>query len=120
MTVSIMRRWASRWIPGLVFTFVGLLVSWVPPNWLWNLELQTYDLRMHYVPGRPDSRIVIVTVDTRTLNEFGPSPVPRHLYTDLIKRLSGAGAKVIGVDVNFVRPDPQEDDALAAAIDRKS
>jgi adenylate cyclase len=114
-----MRPWARRlvegWVPGIVITLVGLALFRDPPVWLGNLELWTYDARMRFVPGRPDSRIVIVTVDARTVDKLGPYPLARHLYTDLVNRLSDAGAKVIGMDIGFAKPDP-DDEGFAAAV----
>lgn len=108
-------RWARRWIPGIVITLVGVALFRDTPVWLGNLELWTYDARMRFVSGQPDSRIVIVTADARTVGKLGPYPLARHFYTDLVSRLSGAGAKVIGMDIGFAKPDP-DDEGFAAAV----
>jgi len=71
-----------------------------------SLELKTYDTRFRArgeVPPSPD--IVIVGIDQRTLDRAGSWPIPRTQYARLLENLAGDGARVVGIDLNFPKPD---------------
>ncbi|HEX9996968.1 MAG TPA: EAL domain-containing protein [Abditibacterium sp.] len=65
----------------------------------------------------PSPDIVIVEADDSTIARYQQWPLPRRVYTQLIQRLSDAGAKTIAFDVMFPVPSgwPQEDEALVKA-----
>jgi CHASE2 domain-containing sensor protein/predicted Ser/Thr protein kinase len=50
---------------------------------------------------RPSPQIVIVALDEKSIQRFGPPAWPRSEYVPLVERLSHAGAKVIGFDFTF-------------------
>jgi adenylate cyclase len=66
----------------------------------------------------PDDRIAVVAVGEDSLDAIGQAwPWPRSIHADLVRALRSAGADLIGYDVTFAEPtDPEEDEALAAAI----
>ena len=71
--------------------------------------------------GAQGAPIVIVAIDEPTLRELALRwPFPRRVHAELLDRLTGSGAKVIGFDVVFAEPspDPEDDRMLAAAIAR--
>jgi CHASE2 domain-containing sensor protein len=100
---------------GFVLSVLALGFYYNCPEWISNWELRTYDFRMGHKSGRPGPEVVIVTIDSRSVSELGGYPLNRKLYTQVTQQLAAAGAKVIGIDINFVKADP-EDDAFAAAI----
>jgi adenylate cyclase len=85
------------------------------------LELQSVDARFSVrgTQERP-SDIVVVGVDDVTFTELGVQwPFPRSLHARVIDNLRRAGAKVIGVDIQFTEPTtPRQDGALLGAIER--
>jgi CHASE2 domain-containing sensor protein/tRNA A-37 threonylcarbamoyl transferase component Bud32 len=50
---------------------------------------------------RPSPQVVIVAIDDKSIQRFGPPAWPRNEYVPLVERLSAAGAKVIGFDFTF-------------------
>ena len=50
---------------------------------------------------RPSPQVVIVAVDEKSLQKYGPPAWPRDVYVPLIERLAAAGAQVIGFDFTF-------------------
>lgn len=84
------------------------------------LELKTLDFRFQVRgPLAPKAPIVLVGIDQDSFDEFAlPWPWPRNLHADLVRKLSQAGAKVIGLDILFTeaKADPREDYDLARAI----
>jgi len=71
-----------------------------------SLELKTYDTRFR-ARGKvaPSSQIVIVGIDQATLNRAGSWPIPRAQYARLLDNLAADGARVVGFDLNFPKPD---------------
>ena len=76
-----------------------------------NIELQTYDLRVAATarPSAPSSNIVLVAIDNESLRRMEPLvgrwPWPRLIHATVIDYLAAAGAKVIGYDVLFAERD---------------
>jgi len=68
---------------------------------LQELEHLAYDLRMEInAPHSPEDRLVLVTIDEKSLATIGRWPWPRNIISDLIDRLaSDYQAAVIGLDV---------------------
>ncbi|WP_299196750.1 CHASE2 and HATPase_c domain-containing protein [uncultured Erythrobacter sp.] len=63
--------------------------------------------------------IAIVAIDDTSLEAVGSWPWPRSVHAELVNQLSDAGARLIVLDVLFIEAStPQEDQALADAIDR--
>ncbi|HEY8233056.1 MAG TPA: CHASE2 domain-containing protein [Vicinamibacteria bacterium] len=50
---------------------------------------------------RPSPQVVIVGIDEKSIQRFGPPAWPRDEYVPLVEKLSSAGAKVIGFDFTF-------------------
>jgi adenylate cyclase len=100
---------------------VGLGVVAYATDLFRTLDLNTVDTRFSIrgTQERPDD-IVVVGIDDKTFNALDQQwPFPRHLHAEVIDRLSEAGAKVIGYDVQFSEPTvPKEDNALILAVQR--
>ncbi|MCI0402736.1 MAG: adenylate/guanylate cyclase domain-containing protein [Acidobacteria bacterium] len=71
-----------------------------------SLELKTYDTRFR-ARGKvaPSPAIVIVGIDQATLERLGSWPVSRFHYARLLDNLKADGARVVGFDLNFPKPD---------------
>ena len=85
-------------------------------------ELQSVDARFS-IRGTQEapSDIAIVEVDDRTSSDLPRLqwPYPRSLHAQVIDRLREAGAKAIGVDIQFTEETtPREDNALVESVAR--
>jgi CHASE2 domain-containing sensor protein/predicted Ser/Thr protein kinase len=67
---------------------------------------------------RPSPQVVIVAIDEKSIQRFGPPAWPRSEYVPLVERLSRAGAKVIGFDFTFgaLEREAANNAAFAAAM----
>jgi adenylate cyclase len=143
-------RWGQRFGLGraiglfLLFVFLAIRV-WDPPP-LQELRLRSFDLYQVLQPRAIDPRrpVTIIDIDENSLRAYGQWPWARTRVAELINRLTGMGAVIIGFDVVFAEPDrlspgiaadsfvnlddatreklrtlPSNDDVFAAAI-RKS
>jgi CHASE2 domain-containing sensor protein len=91
---------------GLLPTLVVAEVSVFRPSFLASLEYGAYDSLVRAAPTRPpDSRIVIVDVDERSLSAVGQWPWSRDLIGTLIARMRDLGASTIALDILFAEPD---------------
>lgn len=74
-------------------------------------------LRANAMQRAPTGDIVIVEIDTRSLRAAGEWPWPRERFAQAIMNLRGAGATLIGFDVDFsARSSDADDLALRHAI----
>ena len=93
---------------------IGLLLLHV--NGLASSQSFVNDLIMLSSSQRPDPRVVIVAIDDKSVQAYGPLlSWDRAHYGDLIRNLKDAGARVAAFDVAFVDPT-SSDPAVAAAI----
>jgi len=75
------------------------------------------DLRFHVGKRPATGEIVLVDVDSRSLQGIGKWPWPRSIHADLIRRLTALGAGEIAFDIDFsTTQNPADDDAFAAAL----
>src|SRR5271157_4597429 len=76
---------------------------------LQDIEQRSLDLRFAIRGNRPpDPRIVIVSLDEKTLRAVGSYPLPRRYYALLVRKLKEDGASVIGFDMTFPTPASSE------------
>jgi len=70
------------------------------------LELKTLDLRFK-VRGEmaPSSQVAIVAIDEQSIKDLGRWPWCRSVFADMVDRLSGYGARIIGFDLIFNEPE---------------
>jgi serine/threonine-protein kinase len=67
---------------------------------------------------KPSSQVVIVAIDEKSIQKFGPPAWPRSQYAPLIERLAGAGARVIAFDFTFgaLEREAQNNEVLGQAM----
>jgi adenylate cyclase len=73
-----------------------------------RLELDSLDTRFRYRPksfSHPDPRIVIVDIDQHAQEVLGKWPFSRAHFAKMLDVLHDDGAKVVGFDITFSRPD---------------
>lgn len=81
-------------------------------------EMSIYDawFRLQGVQD-PGEQVVIVAMDESSIHQMGSLPWPRSVHAQLLDKL--AEAKVVTFDLIFNTPtDPDQDEALAQAIDK--
>src|SRR5258708_18999350 len=90
-----------------VFTFVGERPTPIF-EFVQRLELATLDTRFRYRPQRfshPDPRIVVIDIDQRAQEVLGRWPFSRANFAKTLDVLHDGGAKVVGFDITFSKPD---------------
>jgi adenylate cyclase len=90
-----------------VFTFVGERPTPIF-EFIQRLELATLDTRFRYRPQRyshPDPHIVVIDIDQRAQEVLGRWPFSRTNFAKTLDVLRDEGAKVVGFDITFSKPD---------------
>jgi len=95
------------------------LFAWKPEP-LERLEQMLLDARFRVRgPVAPRMPIVIAAIDAKSVDEIGRWPWRRSVMADLIRKLDGAGAAPIGLDIVFSEPEePPEVQPLREARQR--
>ena len=119
---SKLKRWSRRFGLGRALAIIVLLALvalrvWDPPP-VEAVRLRTFDAYQVTKPRvpLPQRPVQIVDIDEASLREFGQWPWPRTRVADLIRRLTAAGAVVIGFDIVFAEPDRMSPNLLADAL----
>lgn len=91
-----------------------MALAFNPPYFIEIFELKIFDLFTKYsAPYKPDSRIVIVGIDQKSLDAHGRWPWPRDVIGQLITKLDGFDAKVVALDITFsTQADKEAKDIL--------
>lgn len=91
---------------GIVLTVLIAFLYLLQPLLLSTLDLKLYDTLLKSRTGRtPSGNIVIVDIDTKSLEQFGQWPWPRYRLARLLDRLREMGALTVGIDILFAEPD---------------
>ncbi|TAK05014.1 adenylate/guanylate cyclase domain-containing protein [Patescibacteria group bacterium] len=70
-----------------------------------------------FIGYEPPANIVIVAIDDASIREIGRFPWRRSVHVALIEKLTEAGAKAVGYDVNFPEPTCAAGETGAACAD---
>ncbi len=103
----------------LLALFMGVYVYDIyNPGPLQALRLKTFDYYQQIKP-RPllaNSPVVIVDIDEGSLAEIGQWPWPRVQIAEMVRRLSGMGAVVVGFDFFFPEADRMSGENVAKSL----
>lgn len=81
------------------------------------VENRMLDARFSLLERPAGDRIVLVTIDSRSLKDIGVWPWPRRHYAEVLDRLVDAGAERIALNVDFSSASNEpEDSRLEAAL----
>jgi diguanylate cyclase (GGDEF)-like protein/PAS domain S-box-containing protein len=90
---------------------------------LWLTGTQTLlfnslsDLRAAWYPRTATGNIVVVAIDTASIQKIGVWPWPRSLHAELITKLQKAGVEDVALDIDFSSSStPAFDETFAAAL----
>lgn len=102
----------KRILPHLfvVFALVAILLTGVPVA----LKNSLVDLRFSSFPRQASGNVVIVAIDSPSIEAIGIWPWPRRLHAELIAKLVKSGATGIAFDVDFSSPSTPESDRIFA------
>jgi len=81
------------------------------------LQNAVTDMRFNWFPRQASGGVVVVAIDSPSIEQIGVWPWPRQLHADLIGKLESAGASDIVFDIDFSSPsNPASDRAFAGAL----
>jgi CHASE2 domain-containing sensor protein/tRNA A-37 threonylcarbamoyl transferase component Bud32 len=103
----IIPNWLLCLVLSLAILF-GMLWGYYPLRYL---DLKFYDALSRYRQTDNPSPVVIVGIDEQSIRELGPWPWPRSYLAEIINKISGGGAKAIGLHLLY--PTPETMPALA-------
>jgi adenylate cyclase len=82
-----------------------------------TLDRYLYDTRLRLQPPKPNTRVLIVDVDERSLREQGRWPWSRETLGKLVQTIAhDGGARAVGFDMVFAEPQAQQDPVLMRAL----
>lgn len=100
-------------LTGAAYAFFILLAQY-DPALLHELRLKSFDLFLRHSPAPlSDPRVIIVDIDSASLEELGQWPWPRKRIAELLKKITSAGPAVVGLDMLFAEPDSSSPHLLA-------
>lgn len=103
---------------------VGIGLSIIRPPFLETLDRKFYDIHFALRGPIPTSdRIVLTTIDEKSLQELGRWPWPRSLIARIFEAIVSEGAKAVVPDIFFAEPSrgalgTKNDEALAQTLHR--
>ncbi len=101
--------WSKDWFFGLIIVVVVLGLS-IATNAFNALETKAYDWGVSATSKTPSDRIAVIAIDDQSIANLGRWPWSREIHANMIDKLAGAKAKVIGNTVFFF--EPQRDAGL--------
>ena len=107
---------SKEWFLALLLTLLVFLAygkGWQPFN---ALELATYDYRAKLRSASVASPVVIIEIDNKSIEDIGSWPWPRTELAQLIDTLSEYKTSVIGLDLPFSQPSPDDARKEIAAL----
>lgn len=105
-------------MPGLIASLAvtGLikLNAWVPLERAFNNQMMLWRGSSDW-----DSRIVMISIDNKTLDAFGQYPLGREHYADLLRRLTQENVGVVAINVLFIDPTSGPNRASSSAVNAR-
>jgi adenylate cyclase len=82
-----------------------------------TLDRYLYDTRLRLQPAKPNSRVLIVDIDERSLKEQGRWPWSRETLGKMVQTIGReGGARAIGFDMVFAEPHATQDPVLMRSL----
>jgi adenylate cyclase len=118
--IELLQEWWQHRVSFLISLFITLtalglyVVTYIGEHpspllvFMERLELDALDTRFRLRPTKytpPDPRIVIVDIDQKSQEGLGKWPFSRSNFATMLDVLREDGAKVVGFDITFDKPD---------------
>jgi len=102
-----MKKFKFAWTDVAIGAVVSMLLLAVFHfNLAEGLENKLYDARARMrAQGRAGDKVVLVSIDDKSIDAIGRWPWPRNYISDMVDQLTDAGAEVIGLDMVFSKPE---------------
>ncbi|WP_175948348.1 CHASE2 domain-containing protein [Burkholderia pyrrocinia] len=107
-------RFLSEWL-GLGLCCLVLVVATANFHLTSALDKLIYDWWLQRLPHAADAEIVVIEVDSPSLEALGRWPWPREFHAAVLRRIAAAGPKAVVYDLLFIEPSPA-DPVLAQAM----
>ena len=108
----------GRLVPGLMASLTVIclikLNALVPSEQALNNQMMLWRGSSNW-----DSRIVMISIDDKTLDAFGQFPLGREHYADLLLRLTQEEVGVVAINVLFIDPTAGPDRAKSSAANAR-
>lgn len=99
--------------------FVALFLALAASGLLDRVDRALEDMRYGLAQHRASGDVLLIEVDSASLDRIGVWPWPRSTHAKLVDRLVQGGVSDIAFDIDFSQPStPKEDAAFAAALER--
>lgn len=99
--------------------FVALFLAVAASGLLVRIDCALEDMRYALAQHRASGDVLLIEVDSVSLERIGVWPWPRSTHAKLVDRLVQGGVSDIAFDIDFSQPSsPKEDAAFAAALER--
>jgi len=103
----------------LLFCFLlGLKFFFFPVYEPFDIKLREFLFQLH-TPSIASKDIVIIDIDSKTLENFGQWPFSRLKFAQVLYNLSESGAGIIGVDIVFSSTDRTSPHQMAKHLNLK-
>ncbi|MBI4676137.1 MAG: CHASE2 domain-containing protein [Elusimicrobia bacterium] len=105
------KGWVMDLVIGLLLSLFVAACYLLPPvlPFIEALELKSFDMRSTWrQTAEPSREIVLVSIDDSALAQVGRWPWPRWRIAALVDKLSGAGSKVIGLNILLSEEEQNE------------
>ena len=87
-------------VPGLIAS-LAVIALMQTNTWVGTERQITTQMTLWRGATNWDSRIAMISVDDKTLKEYGPFPITRNAYADLLRMLIQEDASVVAFNVSF-------------------
>ncbi len=103
---------------GIVAALSVFIAYRLSPPFLQHLDNKLKDSRfLLRGPTKPVSKVVVVAIDNKSINELGRWPWSRSRVAELVKNLAAYGVKVSALDIVFSEPEGKGDTLFAASLE---
>ncbi|MDX8411853.1 MAG: serine/threonine-protein kinase [Mariprofundaceae bacterium] len=90
-----------EWSIGLVVAVLFFAAYALNISPLQNLENKLYDMAVASNTVPANDQIILIAIDDESIQRIGPWPWSHKVFSDMIQKVSAAGARLIGVDILF-------------------
>jgi len=95
--------WKSNWFIGALLTLLFGFAYSINFQPLKHLDFAAYDIAANANRLAASEHIVIIDIDDASINKLGRWPWPRADFANIINKLSNANARIIGLNIAFVK-----------------